>query len=98
MANYACLSSVSGLDSQRPVFLVQIFSQLLHYNFCFKKFIVYEITCEIGKKVDLFLRSTYFFLLLDLADDFFAFAFVAIPVSFLCAIKHADFGIFVIQF
>jgi hypothetical protein len=32
-------------------------------------------------------------LLLDLADDFFAFAFVAIPVSFLYAIKHADFGI-----
>lgn len=97
-ANYACLSSVLGHDNRKPVFSVRIFSQLLHYNFCFKKFIVYGITCEVGKKVDLFPRSTYFFLLLDLADDFFAFAFVAILVSFLCAIKHADFGIFVIWF
>ena len=41
-----------------------------------------------------FVKVTYFdfFLLLDLeADDFFAF--VAILVSFLCAIKHADFVI-----
>ena len=44
-------------------------------------------------------KVTYFdfFLLLDLeADDFFAF--VAILVSFLCAIKHADFAILRFRF
>lgn len=44
-------------------------------------------------------KVTYFdfFLLLDLeADDFFAF--VAILVSFLYAIKHADFVIFGFNF
>ncbi|MBM2819982.1 MAG: hypothetical protein HW410_1664 [Nitrosarchaeum sp.] len=45
------------------------------------------------EKKQTFFQVTYFdfFLPLDLEVDFFAF--VAIPVSFLYAIKHADFVI-----